>query len=207
MPIYTDKIRTVLTRFEGQQQTIGYIPCNKFSGGTANYKGGPNPENYDPMGISGVTIATGVDLGQTSAAALLKMSVRQSTVNVLKPYLQMQKRDAVRILNKMPLTVSREIAEELDNAMHRHHIGLIRDRYDRDAGKGVFEQLPWQAQAVIVSILYQRGVNSPSKFQNTWRALVNKNWKDAATRLQNRNLWTGYQDRRAAEGRILQELV
>ncbi|WP_302608478.1 pesticin C-terminus-like muramidase, partial [uncultured Desulfovibrio sp.] len=39
-------------------------PCNLTTGGTANYTGGPNPERYVPMGVSGVTIGTGVDLGQ-----------------------------------------------------------------------------------------------------------------------------------------------
>lgn len=207
MPIYTDKIRSVLTRFEGAQQVTGYIPCNKKSGGTANYKGGPNPDNYVPMGISGVTIATGVDLGQTSAAALLKMGVRQTTVNDLKVYLGKQKFEAVKVLHEFPLTVSLSVANELDECMHKYHIGIIRDRYDRDAGKGTFETLPWQAQAVIVSILYQRGVGSPSKFLGTWNVLVSQKWADAAKRFQNPALWNGYQSRRTAEGKILEELA
>lgn len=70
--IYLNEIREVLHRpgFEGPQQLRGYIPCDLRTGGTANYYGGPNPERYVPMGISGVTVGTGVDLGQTDATTL-----------------------------------------------------------------------------------------------------------------------------------------
>ena len=83
---------------------------------------------------------------------------------------------------------------------------VLINRYDRDAGKGAFEKLPWQAQAVITSILYQRGVNSPSKFKSTWQALVDKNWKKAARDFQTPAIWNGYMSRRRAEGKILEQL-
>lgn len=72
MPIETARIRAFLATVEGKQQTQGYIPCDLVGGGTANYKGGPNPERYRPMGVSGVTVGTGVDLGQTDAATLVR---------------------------------------------------------------------------------------------------------------------------------------
>ncbi|MEG6503236.1 pesticin C-terminus-like muramidase, partial [Desulfovibrio sp. 1214_IL3152] len=75
MPIETARIRAFLATVEGKQQTQGYIPCDLVGGGTANYKGGPNPERYRPMGVSGVTVGTGVDLGQTDAATLVRIGV------------------------------------------------------------------------------------------------------------------------------------
>ena len=91
--IHLDEIREVLNRpgFEGPQQLRGYIPCDLTTGGTANYYGGPNPERYVPMGISGVTIGTGVDLGQTDAATLGGMGVNPGIVNQLRPYLGQRK--------------------------------------------------------------------------------------------------------------------
>ena len=209
MPIYADKIRAVLNRgwFEGPQQLKGYIPCNLSNGKTANYYGGPNPEKYDPMGISGVTIGTGVDLGQTDAATLRKIGVSEQTINIVRPYLEKRKKNAVYALYNNALVISKEVADELDSCMIGHHIKIICNRYNKDAGAGAFENLPWQAQAVIVSILYQRGVNSPSKFKNTWAALVNKDWKDASERFKNSSLWAGYHNRRREEGKILGELV
>ena len=200
------EIRKVLSQFEGKQMLRGYIPCNLTRGGTANYYGGPNPERYNPMGISGVTVGTGVDLGQTDIPTLKKIGVCDETIEIVRPYVGKEKKMAVQALHNAPLTISKEVADELDMCMIDHHILIIANRYDRDAGKGAFEKLPWQAQAVITSILYQRGVNSPSKFKSTWQALVNRDWKKAARDFQTSALWNGYMSRRRAEGKILEQL-
>lgn len=202
------KIADVLHRpgFEGPQQLCGYIPCDLSSGGTANYFGGPNPERYEPMGISGVTVGTGVDLGQTDAATLWGMGVPEALTTLFRPYLGKQDVAAVYALHAAPLSISMSEADALDAAMLRHHVQKISARYDRDAGAGAFAELPWRAQAVIVSIQYQRGVNSPSKYPNTWAALVRRDWADAAARLKNGALWEGYRQRRALEGDLLREL-
>ena len=209
MPIHIDKIAEVLRRpgFEGPQRLRGYIPCDLTTGGTANYYGGPEPERYIPMGVSGVTIGTGVDLGQTDADTLSGMGVDPGIVNQLRPYLGRRQAAAVDALRRLPLTVSQDVADELDAAMLNHHIAKIANYYDRAAGlPGRFATLPWQAQAVIVSIQYQRGVKSPRKYPNTWRALVNQDWADAAARLKNASLWSGYQRRRRLEGELMEEL-
>lgn len=201
--IYKDKIREVLSRFEGKRQTVGYIPCDTTDGKTANYKGGPNPARYIPMGVSGVTVGTGVDLGQTDEPTLKRIGVCDETIDAVRPYLQKTKKAAVEVLHKMPLTLTQEQAEELDRCMHNHHISIIAARYDRDAGAGAFNEIPWQAQAVITSILYQRGTGSPRKFPNVWKLLIERKWKEAAAMFQNRSIWAGYHSRRVAEGKIL----
>ena len=203
------KIAEVLNRpgFEGPQQLRGYIPCNLSGGGTANYYGGDHPERYIPMGISGVTVGTGVDLGQTDAASLAGMGVEETLIERLRPWLGRRQRDAVNALHAAPLVLAAADADALDAAMLGHHVKKISARYDRDAGAGAFAELPWQAQAVIVSIQYQRGVNSPYKYPNTWAALVRRDWADAARRLKTGSFWTGYQQRRALEGRLLEELL
>lgn len=208
MALHMDKIAHVLhlPGFEGPQQLRGYIPCNLVGGGTANYYGGPNPERYEPMGISGVTVGTGVDLGQTDADTLRGMGIADGVIVRLRPYLGLRQEAAVLALHAAPLTLAAGDADALDAAMLRHHVHKIAGRYDRDAGVGAFARLPWQAQAVIVSIQYQRGVSSPSKYPNTWAALVRRDWADAARRLCTGHFWTGYRQRRALEGELLREL-
>ena len=208
MPIQYDSIAAVLHQpgFEGPQQLRGYIPCNLVGGGTANYYGGPNPERYEPMGISGVTVGTGVDLGQTDADTLRGMGIADGVIVRLRPYLGLRQEAAVLALHAAPLTLAAGDADGLDAAMLRHHVHKIAGRYDRDAGVGAFARLPWQAQAVIVSIQYQRGVNSPSRYPNTWAALVRRDWADAARRLCTGHFWTGYRQRRALEGELLRAL-
>ena len=208
MPIQYDSIAAVLHQpgFEGPQQLRGYIPCNLVGGGTANYYGGPNPERYEPMGISGVTVGTGVDLGQTDADTLRGMGIADGVIVRLRPYLGLRQEAAVLALHAAPLTLAAGDADGLDAAMLRHHVHKIAGRYDRDAGVGAFARLPWQAQAVIVSIQYQRGVNRPYKYPNTWAALVRRDWADAARRLGTGHFWSGYRQRRALEGELLREL-
>lgn len=204
-----EKILDALRRpgWEGPPQLRGYIPCTLVDGGTANYVGGEEPERYRPMGISGVTVGTGVDLGQTDADTLRGIGVTDSLVSRLRPYLGRRKEDAVAALHDAPLALSRAEADSLDAAMLRHHVTMIRTRYDRDAGAGAFASLPWQAQAVIVSLLYQRGVNSTGRYPNTWAAFLRRDWADAARRLKTAAYWSGYQSRRAREGRLLEELL
>ncbi|WP_299394798.1 pesticin C-terminus-like muramidase [uncultured Desulfovibrio sp.] len=208
MAIAWDSIRHVLRLpgFEGPQQLRGYIPCNLSGGGTANYYGGDHPERYIPMGISGVTVGTGVDLGQTDAGTLAGMGLEGALLARLRPWLGRRQRDAVDALHAAPLVLDAAEADALDAAVLRHHVGRIARRYDQDAGAGAFGRLPWQAQAVIVSIQYQRGVNSPYKYPNTWAALVRRDWADAARRLKTGSFWTGYRQRRAREGALLEEL-
>lgn len=209
MPIHTDKIQEVLRRpgFEGPQQLRGYIPCDLTTGGTANYKGGPNPERYIAMGASGVTIGTGVDLGQTDKDTLRGMGVSNAVVYKLMPYLEQSRAAAVDALHRLPLTLSQAAADELDEAMLNHHISKISAYYDAATDHGTFASLPWQAQAAIVSIQYQRGVKSPRKYPNTWKAFVTQNWTDAAYRLGTGRFWTGYQGRRRLESELLKELA
>ena len=208
--IHIDKINEVLNRdyFEGPQMHRGYIPCNIAGGGTSNYKGGARPERYIPMGASGVTVATGVDLGQTSAAELESMGVPREIIAKLRPYIGLQKTKAVMALYNRPFVLTKAEADVLDAKMHGHHVEMIARRYDKDAGEGAFETLPWQAQAVIFSLLYQCGcTGGPKKDPATWRALCQKNWLTASKRLMTREYWSGYSNRRRAEGQILAELL
>ena len=208
MPLHIDKIKEVLEKFEGKPQTTGYIPCYIInSKKTINYKGIGDPSKYDPMGISGVTIGIGVDLGQTDEITLKKINVPDDIIIYLKYYLGKKDKEAVYTLHEKPLQLDKKDVDILDNCMHLYHINMISKRYDKDAGENKFINLPWQAQAVIVSILYQRGINSPKKFPNTWNALINQDWKKASQLFQNPSLWNNYQNRRKEEGKILEQLV
>lgn len=202
------RIEKFLSTVEGPRQTVGYIPCNSRwkAGKTADYKGEGDPDGFEVMGASGVTIATGVDLGQTDQSTLRKIGVPDGIVNQLIPYIGKKRNEAIITLHRMPLTVSPETAETLDHCVHAHHLSLISRRYDRDAGKGAFDFAPWQAQAVIYSLLYQHGTGGASKFPKTWRALVAQDWLAAALELLSDN-WPAYLNRRHDEGALLMEAV
>ena len=187
MPIDHNYIRATLERFEGRGIARGYVPTKK---GT-------------PLGVSGVTIGTGVDLGQQTALGLLDMGVPFELVDKLRPYIGYKRQDAQRVLGERPLILSAAEVRALDDAVICRYVREIAARYDKDKPTTPFRAIPPEAQAVVVSILYQRGLASPKKFPNTWRLLLAGDWRAAADKFCNAALWDGYQSRRAAEGQIL----
>lgn len=199
-----EKIETFLSTVEGRRQNVGYIPCNCVfkAGKTANYRGEGDPDGYSAMGASGVTIATGVDLGQTDVATLKKIGVIDAVIEQLMPYIGLRRDDAIRALHREPLVMLDDVAAMLDHCMHKHHLKIISARYDREAGKGAFDAAPWQVQAVIYSLLYQHGTSGMRKFPKTWRFLVAGQWEEAARELCSTN-WSEYIGRRNAEGKLL----
>ena len=200
-------ISDFLATVEGPRQTRGYIPCNLTTGGTANYRGGPNPERYLAMGVSGVTIGTGCDLGQTDAKTLRAYGLDdQELLDAFTPYLGLKQTAAIRLLHEMPLTISPLQAENLDHAVHGGYLArYVRPAYDK-ASAIPFDALPPQAQAVIMSVCFQKGCGGVRRdWPKLWSYLTSQNWKSAANELQ-----TGfkqYQNRRMAEGKHLGALA
>ena len=128
-------------------------------------------------------------------------------VNMLRPYFMLRNNAAIAKLHALPLTVAHDTANELDRITLAVHARIISARYDSFHPPTPFEELPWQAQAAIFSLLYQRGTGVSAKAPNTWAALVRGDWKDAATRLGTPAFWDGHQARRTLEGALLKELV
>jgi hypothetical protein len=196
----------------------GYIPCNRLSDGKGKNYIGPDgtdssgvqyaatglPSAFAAMGASGVTIATGVDLGQTSRATLTGYGLTEDYADLYLSYYGKKRNDALQALFEKPFAVSEECAKATDAAVHSGYLqGVIR-RYDQDKPKTPFEQLPRGAQAVIFSLLYQNGcAGGPKKNPAAWQALVDGNWVKAGGIFMAASAWQGYQDRRKAEGKLL----
>lgn len=200
-------ISEFLTKVEGPRQTRGYIPSFRKSGGTANYRGDDNPDDYTAMGASGVTIATGCDLGQTSLNTLWEYGVVDKTLLAnLAPYISLKQRRALNKLHERPLTIAKAQAEELDRAVHKGYLDKhVRPGFERDSA-AIFDELPKQAQAVIMSMCFQKGIKGVRQdWPVVWGHLVKCNWAKASDELQHG--FTQYKTRRAIEGRLLVELL
>lgn len=209
MPLAISFISDFLSTVEGPRQTVGYIPCFKVAGGTANYKGAGDPAAFKAMGASGVTIATGCDLGQSSVGVMRGYGLEEVIVRKLLPYFEHKKEAALRVLHRIPFTISADDAAAIDAAVH---IGYLRKYvipvFERECHKMRFVNLPKQAQATIASICFQKGVGGTKRdAPKTWAALVHCDWADAADRLCNRSLWREYQSRRGQEGVMLKGAV
>ena len=196
MPIHTDFIRNFLARWE-TRQTVAYIPCQR-----RNYTGG---RAYDfavfgpVIGASGVTVGTGLDLGQQAEADLRRMGIPAALIGRFLPYLGHRKMDAVFALHDAPLTLSDAECDALDAAVHADYIARAAALYDADADMP-FAACPPEAQAVIVSLFYQLGAGRTC-CPKTWRLLCSADWPAASRELQTG--FTRYARRRADEGRLI----
>lgn len=198
-------ISNFLSRVEGSRQTVGYIPCHLVGGGTANYKGGPNPERYRAMGASGVTIATGCDLGQTDAATLMYYGLAPALVQLFTAYYGKKREAAIAALYARPLRIDEAQAQAVDEAVHGGYLRRwVIPAYEKAAGKS-FDALPRQAQAVIMSLCFQKGCGGVARdWPVVWGHLVAGRWPEAAQEL--RTGFKQYAGRRRTEGNLLLEV-
>ena len=187
---------------EGPRVTIGYIPARP-----GNFYGRPNqrPDAYTVIGVSGVTIATGCDLGQTDAATLQGYGVPLPIINQLRPYLGLKSSAAIAKLSALPLTISTDTAAKLDECVHAGYLRrYVAPAYQKAAGTS-FDALPKQAQSVVFSVCFQKGCGGVRRdWKNTWGYLITQNWCAASKEL--RTGFSQYKLRRRIEGELLQEL-
>lgn len=189
---------------EGPRQVVGYIPARP-----GNFYGSPqqNPARYVAIGASGVTIATGCDLGQTTAVTLREYGLAPGIVDQFMPYLGLKASNAINKLAASPLRISASAAAATDLAVHAGYLNrYVRPSYERAAGIS-FDTLPVQAQAVIFSLCFQFGCTGVRRRAvKTWGFLVEQNWQAASRELQ-----TGFPEsytlRRSIEGKLLGELT
>lgn len=204
MPVHTFFIRRFLTKWE-KRQTVAYIPCRKqnFTGHNTVAICG------EVIGQSGVTVGTGLDLGQQSEADLCRMGFDDTIISRFRPYLGKKRQAAVAALAAMPLTLSEAQCDVVDAAVHDDYICRAAALYNRNTEGKPFTELPQEAQAVIVSLFYQLGSPFPSKghagYPVLYGYLCRGSWQDAAHELQTG--FRNYANRRAEEGRLLREVA
>ena len=192
-------ISTILGKFEGKAITKGYIPCEK---GTW-YPDGPDKGAI--LGQSGVSIATGVDLGQQTEKGFAGLPA--ALLAKLRPYFGLKKQDARTALIKTPLVLSAEEVKQINGLIHRRYIGETAVMFGREA----FEAAPKQIQAVAVSLHYQFGTparkDSPA-LAAAWAAMRRGDYREAAQVLRSPEGWSvshrQYLARRRAEAALLE---
>lgn len=210
--IYREKIFGWLPQVEGASTRIGYIPCTLRSGGTGNFTGAPgqDPDDYTPMGVSGVTIGVGVDLGQQSVTELRELALSPSLLDKLEVYVGLTGRAAVIALYGQPLSITADQARALTQAVQNRYLEtVVIPWFDRYCGEsGAFAALPWQAQTVVYSLVYQCGPRGAlRRGPKTILALSDHDWTHAAAYLCDAGGWNGeYLGRRKKEGQLLRTI-
>ena len=147
---------------------------------------------------SGVTIASGIDLGQWSEKDLVNLKVPQPILNKLKPYLGKTKDNAIKFLDNNPLSLSKAEAVDLNNIFKTHFSEKIASRFNKDSNIK-FEDLPSEVQTSIISVGFQYG-NSMFN-HNFWKQITGGKWEDAYNNLM--NYGDKYSTRRKKEAALL----
>lgn len=142
----------------------------------------PDPKNSK----SGVTVGSGVDLGQQSTASLATLKLSSELVAKLKPYLGLKQEAAVAALKKAPLVLTKPETHELDLAIRERHVEALEKAYNA-ASKVDFADLPDCAQTILCSVSYQYGVTLSKRTPNFWGIVIKQDWESAAKALRNFN--------------------
>ncbi len=133
---------------------------------------------------SGVTVASGVDLGQVTAADIQRWPIDAALRQKLAPYAGYKKEAAVAYLQAHPLAISEAECDQLNAAVHGQTLARLRAAYDVAAAPATFDGLPERMQTVIASVAFQYGTLSVAcpKF---WRLAVARDWPGLSAELQN----------------------
>jgi lysozyme-like predicted toxin len=188
MPIAIDWI--FIGKLEGAGIARGYVP---------------NPDTSN----SGVTIATGFDLGQRSRAQIESMGLPDDLEARLVPYLGLRGRAALSYLNAHPLVLAPGEVAAIDQAVRADFSTRLADIYDAALDEGgtlaEFADLPGAAQTVIASVAYQYGLDLQRRAPRFWSLVLAQNWPDVVAEL--RNFGDAYGRRRGQEADLLASLT
>lgn len=174
-----------ISQREGGQQTQGYVPAV----GTSQ---------------SGVTVGTGVDIGQMSVTDIENLDISQALKTKLEPYAGFTGQNAVAYLANNPLTVTPDEANALDQSVMKGIVDSVARSYD-DASSERFSDLPSEAKTVIADLATQYGSNLAKRTPHIWGDVTQGRWEDAVKEL--RNFGDNYPGRRNAEADLLQKAI
>ena len=131
------------------------------------------------IGTSGVTVGTGIDLGQQSAARLRQLGISDDIISKVRPYLGVKEGAAVQLVRQQPLNLSRQEVDELNVAFLRADITSILDK----VGEERFMQLQPEARTVALSLV--RNFGEGALDFTTTNLILDGRYGEAAARLEN----------------------
>lgn len=153
------------------------------------------------LGHSGITISSGVDLGQVPSVWGYGLS--QDLAEKLALYCNLKGLVAKAYLDQNPLTLTASECYELNQAAHGELLYSLIYHYNTQTEDGQFETIPNKAQTVIMSVAYQYGAIW-QRCPNFWRFCKEMNWAEVVNEL--RNFGDAYPTRRNKEADLLSTL-
>lgn len=157
---------------EGSRILSGYVPDAKGS-------------------KSGVTIATGFDLGARNLADL--KGLPKAIIDKLKPYLGIKGAQAQEVAKDLSITDAE--AQTIDEFSKTEAVDRLKAKWQATTGES-FDDLPKHKATVVASVAFQYG-DLESQTPNFWRQITKDDWNAAEKNL--RNFGDNYSTRRNLE--------
>lgn len=174
----------------------------------ADLEGGLQLNGYVPAAStsnSGVTIATGVDLGARTLKEIGKWPVTDDLKIKLAPYVGRKGQDALNLLRELPLEVTEDEATQIETAVCGPIFDQLREAYDKKVGPDAFHHLPDEAQTVLASLAYQYGPNLAKRAPKFWGLACKADWPACVNELV--NFGDRYPTRRRKEAKLLRQAL
>lgn len=204
---------------EGELVPDGYVP--KYKKDIKDKKGNVIHKKNDVIGFSGVTISTGVDLGQQSYVGtekIIEIYIKNfgnadnvdvtSLLKKLNPYFGKKRENAVAALHEKDLHVAPEENKLLAKSFGFNTQELAEKQFNRKNTLGMkFKQLPKEIQTVMVDFSYQYYIDDTkdSLKKKFWEYTYNGQWKELSEWLKSQP--DQFKDRRKSEGQLLQDAI
>jgi len=174
---------------EGGRRLKGYLPM----------------KDGDVLDNSGVTIATGFDLGQHSPVDLEKMELPRDLIDILEPYCLACGSDALDVVDMYGIPeVTETEAFAMDNASHKDILNGLIKKFNVSA-LCCFNALHPQIQTAIASVAFQYGSNLRRRTPMFWKQVTACDWKAAISNLK--NFGDKYESRRRLEAKLIESCI
>ena len=148
---------------------------------------------------SGVTIASGFDIGQRSESEI-KRAFSGDLCEKLLPYANKTKQAAIDALMAYPLSISQEEVQCINVYSYQDASQKLYLIWQQASPIQSFELLSGQCQTVIASVAFQYGDLS-RRTPTFWRQVIQGQWQDAYENL--RDFSDKYPSRRNKEADLL----
>lgn len=195
--------------YDAQKSSMPIVTPVKIEKGQIDWgfiskkEGGSKLEGYvpDPTGSkSGVTIATGFDLGARGPQDIKGLSPELQAK--LEPFLGLKGKDAVAALKSRGLKITSAEAKEIDKMSKGSSLSKLKSEWNKNAkkmGGKMFEDLSSAQKTVAASVAFQYGsLNETPDFRD---AMQSGKWDVAVAELE--NFGDKYKTRRLSEAALL----
>ena len=152
-------------------------------------------ENNKVLGKSGVTIGTGVDLGQVNVKDL--SGLPEELIRKLEPYLGIKGKAADNIAKS--LVLNEDEVDALNTFTKIKSTSKLVERYKAATGKD-FSSLTAGQQTAVASVSFQYG-NLETATPNFWKQIITDDWAGAKRNLK--DFGDKYPTRRNKEAALL----